>query len=97
MKEMDHRQAVKMRAAERYLLEELSPEERSEFEEHYFGCVECADDVRAAFTFVDNAKAVLAESPIPLAAASRERPHQRSSLWAWLRPAFAVPAMAVLL
>ena len=97
MKEMDHRHAVKMHAPERYLLEELSPEERAEFEEHYFACVECADEVRAAFKFGDNAKAVLAENPIPLAVQARERPRQRSGLWAWLRPAFAVPAMAVLL
>ena len=55
---MDHDQAIKQRAAERYLLDELSPEERNHFEEHYFMCVQCADDVRAAFAFRDNAKAV---------------------------------------
>ena len=48
-------------AAERYVLGELSAEERNLFEEHFFSCAECADRVVAAATFVDNARAVLPE------------------------------------
>jgi hypothetical protein len=33
-------------AAERYLLDEMSEQERLDFESHYFVCPECADDVR---------------------------------------------------
>lgn len=92
MKTMDHQEAVKMLAAERYLLKELSPEDRDGFEEHYFTCTQCANEVRAAFTFAGNAKAVMTDW----------RPHPvvtRPALdwWAWLKPAFAAPAAAALL
>ena len=33
-------------AAERYLLDEMSELERHRFEEHYFDCVDCAEEVR---------------------------------------------------
>lgn len=90
MKTMDHQQAIKMQAAERYLLEELSEEERESFEDHYFSCLECADEVKAAYTFADNARAVMADWPAP-------RAERRSfNFFDWLRPVW-VPAMAVLL
>ena len=58
---MDHQTAVKIQAAERYVLEEFPPEERAEFEEHFFDCPECAEEVRSASVFAANAKAVLRE------------------------------------
>src|SRR5580765_2485291 len=45
---MDHVEAVKTLAIERYLLEEMTQEERDAFEEHFFACAECADDAREA-------------------------------------------------
>ena len=57
----DHEQAMKVHAAERYVLDELSPEERDDFEEHYFMCVKCAEEVRIAAAFADNAKSVFRE------------------------------------
>jgi hypothetical protein len=57
---MDHLQAVKTLAMERYLLEEMSPEERESFEEHYFSCLECAEDARAAASMQDGAASGLA-------------------------------------
>jgi len=45
---MDHSEAVREMAAERYLLDELEPEAREAFEEHVFDCPECALDLRAA-------------------------------------------------
>ncbi len=44
---MSHDQAVATMAAERYLLDELTDADRDAFEEHYFTCPECAEDVRA--------------------------------------------------
>jgi len=58
---MDHETAIRVQAAERYLLDEFSPEERTEFEDHFFGCVECADEVRSASILAANATAVLKE------------------------------------
>jgi anti-sigma factor RsiW len=43
---MEHSQAVETMAAERYALDEMPPEERNAFEEHYFDCSECAQSVR---------------------------------------------------
>jgi hypothetical protein len=68
---MNHLLAVKSRATERYVLNELDEENRRAFEEHYFSCHDCATDVKAASGFVDNAKAVLEDTPktrrLPLA------------------------------
>jgi anti-sigma factor RsiW len=50
---MDHRQAVETLALERYLLGEMADQERDAFEEHFFSCVECAEDARAAGTMRD--------------------------------------------
>ena len=59
---MDHLQAVNTLAMERYLLEEMPPDERDAFEEHFFSCLECAEDARAAATMRDGAAAGLARS-----------------------------------
>jgi hypothetical protein len=57
---MTHEQALSTLASERYLLEEMSEEERASFEEHYFDCAECADDVRAAGRLRDGVRTGLA-------------------------------------
>ena len=94
---MDHKVAVRQKLTERYLLDELAPEQRDEFEEHLFDCQDCAEDVRAGARFVEQSKIVLAEKavavPSPAGALARPRP----GWFGWLRPAFAVPALAVLL
>jgi len=56
---MDHNEALQLQAAEKYVLGELPPPLRDEFEEHFFECQECAQDVIAAAEFVDNVRAVL--------------------------------------
>jgi hypothetical protein len=53
---MNHSEAVAQMAAERYLLDELGPDVRDEFEEHLFDCVECVLDVRAGDAFIREAK-----------------------------------------
>src|SRR5262245_13756837 len=56
---MTHEQAVSTFASERYLLEEMTEPERTVFEEHYFSCAECADDVRIGAMMSDGARAGL--------------------------------------
>jgi hypothetical protein len=92
-KAMTHADAASTQAVERYLLGELSSQQRDEFEAHLFDCPECAEDLRAAAIFLDNSRAVLRDE-IPLAAptahTSADRPPSR---WlAWLTPATLVPA-----
>lgn len=58
---MDHQSAVDRNLIERYLLEELDSAETTAFEEHFFECRICAEDVRRASLMVANLKAVLRE------------------------------------
>jgi hypothetical protein len=91
---MEHSEAIQLMAAEKYLLDELPADVRDEFEEHLFGCHECAMDMRTASVFLEQGKAVLAE---PEVAIVREKDKSRPGFFTWLRPAFAIPAMAALL
>src|SRR3954454_6101717 len=71
---MDHEQSIGTRAAESYLLGELSPTVREAFEQHFFECEECAQEVRLGFEFSQNLKAVLhdeARAARPLGKAKR--------------------------
>lgn len=92
---MDHKEAVQLQAAVKYVLGELPQAERDAFEEHYFDCRECALDVKASAAFVDAGREVLRTERFEVAAAKSEE-NRRAWLF-WLRPAFAVPAMVVLL
>ena len=94
---MDHDEAVRQKATERYLLDELDPELRDQFEEHLFDCQECALDVRAAAMFVEQSKVILAESSAQSAVREPAATAAKSGWFAWLRPAFAVPVLALLL
>ena len=90
---MDHQEALRQMAIERYLLNELPSAIREEFEEHYFGCQECAADLRATSKFLDAVKSQ------PRAASVIRRAASSNKSWrAWfLRPAFLSPAFAFLL
>jgi hypothetical protein len=93
---MDHDQAVRQKATERYLLNELDPGLRDEFEEHLLDCQECALDVRAAAMFVEQSKVVLAEPPVPAPVRVPFPVPAKVGWLGWLRPAFAVPVLALL-
>jgi hypothetical protein len=98
---MDHNEAVEQMIAERYLLDELTPDAREAFEEHLFDCPECALDLRAGAAFVQEAKAQLPEltsaSPAPVPSRSRSFKAKRDWWLSWLQPAFAAPVFATLL
>ena len=98
---MDHNEAIKEMAAERYLLDELTPELRDAFEEHAFDCPECTLDLRAGAAFISAAKAELPKLADTLAAPAKpdavQRLKKKRDWQSWLRPAFAVPAFAALL
>lgn len=98
---MDHSQASKEMAAERYLLNQLSAEQRDAFEEHLFSCQECALDIRTAEAFLREAKPQLDQfpmtSPAPVASSSPRKAVRKDRFFFALRPAFAVPVFAALL
>jgi|SRR5579859_415548 len=94
---MDHSEAVTKKMAESYLLGELTPEQRETYEEHYFSCPECAQDVKAADMLVANIKEALRAEPSLSTAADPAREHSGWPSFGWLRPAYAMAAMAALI
>ena len=98
---MNHEEALQQMAAERYLLNELAPEAREAFEEHFFECADCALDLRAGAAFVELAKVqlpnLLENEPAPHIIGTRPLFNWRFWEFAWLRPAFAAPVFATLL
>jgi putative zinc finger protein len=94
---MDHDEAVRQKATERYLLDELDPDLRDQFEEHLFDCQDCALDLRAGAMFVEQTKVILAQPPTVSVARVPALATTKLGWFAWLRPAFAVPVFALLL
>jgi hypothetical protein len=91
---MNHSEASHLMASEKYLLDELSPDEAQAFEDHLFDCHECAMDVRTGSLFLEHSKLELAKSAVTEPVQIET---QKISQWAWWRPQFAIPVMAVLL
>jgi hypothetical protein len=96
---MDHTEAVAKGAIERYQLGELSGAELDEFETHFFECADCAEELREAAVFEENAKAVFLENSRSAAGAGEPRAkyeEARVSWWAlfWRNPWSAAPALA---
>ena len=95
---MDHDEAVRLKATEKYLLDELDPDSRDQFEEHLFDCQDCALDVRAAAMFVEQSKTVLAEPETTSVRAPAAVTRAGSGRWyAWFRPQIVAPVFALLL
>jgi hypothetical protein len=105
---MDHGLVARQRMTERYLLGELDADVRQEFEEHFFDCPDCALDVRAGASFVEQSKVLLADESrlagtsrlAPTLVPTKHVPARLPGLAALLgmfKPAFAVPVMAALL
>jgi hypothetical protein len=93
---MDHTQAIREKMTEKYLLDELTPQLREDFEEHFFDCLECARDVKAGVAFVEHSRTVLSTAdPIPVAV-DRTAPKKSWRMgWAFAAPAFAVLLLVV--
>lgn len=86
---MDHNEAERIQAADRYLLGELSVAEREQFEEHFFSCPECAEEVRAGTVLRANARAVFLEEAWQPVGEEREQPRIGWLAWLNLRPVLA--------
>ncbi len=92
---MDHQEAVRLAAVEMYLLDELPPPRRAEFEEHFFVCQECALDLRMTSEFLATARKELGRGS--MGGAPLPRTLKRLWLEIFWRPAVLAPVMAVLL
>jgi len=91
---MMHQQIEEQEIIERYVRDQLAPEEKRAFEEHFFSCEECFDKVQVTERFVAGirdaaGRGMLAEDargPIPL-----------RSTHTWWVPAFGVSACAAVI
>jgi Putative zinc-finger len=99
MTNMDHSEAVRLQAAEKYLLGELPREQHAAFEEHYFDCAACAEEMKATVAFLESARQVAREEITQVIDDKRlvRNPQATGGWFGWLRPAFAVPVFAALL
>jgi hypothetical protein len=87
---MNHEEAIRDQAVERYLLGELTGDTRERFEEHFFDCAICASDLKDGAMFVDAVRL----DPRPAGSPTREiHVVTRRTPAAWLRP-WLVPALA---
>jgi hypothetical protein len=93
---MDHKTAERTMAVEKYLLDEFSPTEKDDFEEHFFSCEECALELKLGAAFMAHAKESLKAVPAVVPATVPIRPQKRA-WFRWFSPAFALPAMAFML
>lgn len=93
---MDHNEASRLQAAEKYLLRELTPSQRDEYEEHYFDCPACAEELKTTVAFMESSRQVFREKAAQVIE-DKELAKARGGWFAWLRPAVAVPVFAALL
>ena len=97
---MDHNEAVRLQAAEKYVLGELPKEQHAAYEEHYFDCAACAEEIKATVAFMESARHVIREEAAETVGAKRlTQANRKDGAWfQWLlRPAFAIPVFAALL
>jgi|SRR5579883_3208886 len=105
---MDHPEAIAMKAAERYVLGDLSVSEVEEFERHFFDCPQCSEELRLLSVLQENARAVFIEQspgprpepvvqPVPAPAPAPIPVVEKESWWkAWTRPLVLAPALAAI-
>jgi anti-sigma factor RsiW len=91
---MEHETVAANRTVERYILGELDADERDSFEEHYFECADCGDEVRTASAFLANLRAVMAQEEV---SAEAPVPRTKRPVLYWLRPAWGLGLAGVLM
>jgi len=95
---MTHQGVVEEMMVERYLLGELTGDSRDQFEDHMFGCVECAADVKQGVLFLETARQELKAGQRLSTSGSPEVPRRSVTpfgrLW---QPRFLAGALAACL
>jgi len=90
---MEHEDAVRTLAPERYLLGEMDEPERDAFEAHYFACAICAESVRTGTILADAAQSGHVSPGVTQLVPATARPAPRRSR-AWM-PLAAAAALAL--
>lgn len=89
-----HQQIEEEEIIERYVRNQLPPEERKAFEEHYFACEECFEKVQATERFVAGIRDAARRGLLPGGAAEKVPAWSWGS---WTLPAFGMSACAALM
>ena len=92
---MTHQQIQQQDVIERYVRRRLSPDERAAFQEHFFACDECFEQVQMTERFVAGMKDAAVTGVL---ARQASKSFVDSPSWlGWLKPAFLVTATASLI
>jgi hypothetical protein len=89
---MNHQEAENTKATERYLLREMTNEERMAFEDHYLDCAQCLEAVTFGADFLDSGHEMAEEKGVQQSAAVPWYHRMFSALRPVLKP---VPAIAL--
>jgi anti-sigma factor RsiW len=98
---MDHEHAITRKVAEQYVFGELSETDANAFEEHFFDCGDCAEDVRDEMQMLESGRDVVRESTASPTTESQPAPNvvpidsRRRGTW-WI-PAAAAAMLVVAL
>jgi hypothetical protein len=91
---MEHTEAIETNASDRYVLRQLSAAEADAFEEHYFDCADCAEDVRLGMTIMEGGRRLVREAGEPVETPMAPVvPIDSRPRWSKWIPAAAVAAM----
>ena len=93
---MDHLDADRTKAVERYVLGDLSVSEVEEFERHFFDCPQCSEELRALTIFQENARAVFVEQDLAAISPSVHVPKSAAGWWRGFSPLSLMQAAVVL-
>jgi len=91
---MEHAEARDTQAIDRYLLGELNAAEADAFEEHYFDCADCADELRSGMQFMDGGRKVARDASAPAIAPVVAISERRSRRMTWI-PALAAAVLVL--
>jgi hypothetical protein len=88
---MNHDEAVRSGAAEKYVLRELSDELRDAYEDHFLECAECTKNMHALSGFAEGGSEVYDNLHAEIV------PSKPQSIWArLLQPVIAIPVFAAI-
>src|SRR6476646_3304247 len=91
---MNHQEAENTKATERYLLREMTNEERMAFEDHYLDCAQCLEAVTFGADFLDSGHELAEEKGVQQLAAVPWYRRMFSALRLMLKPAPAIALTA---
>jgi hypothetical protein len=91
---MNHQEAENTKATERYLLREMTNEERMAFEDHYLDCAQCLEAVTFGADFLDSGHEMAEEKGVQQSVAVPWFDRMFSALRPILKPAPAIALTA---